>query len=52
MNRVVEDADATKAIPRPVVSPGYAQKLDGRLATCTGSSRWTSAPESLREQGI
>ena len=37
-NRVVEDKDATKAILRPVV--------------CLGSSRWTSAPEPLREQGI
>ncbi len=33
---------------RPVVTVSYAQTLDGRLATRTGSSRWISGPQSLR----
>jgi diaminohydroxyphosphoribosylaminopyrimidine deaminase/5-amino-6-(5-phosphoribosylamino)uracil reductase len=50
MNEMVDTVDATSdtPVPRPVVSVGYAQTLDGRLATSTGSSQWISAPESLR----
>ncbi len=33
---------------RPHVTISYAQTLDGRLATRTGSSQWISGPESLR----
>lgn len=33
---------------RPLVTVSYAQTLDGRLATSTGSSQWISGPESLR----
>jgi riboflavin-specific deaminase-like protein len=47
---MMDGVDTTKKIPipRPVVTLSYAQTLDGRLATCTGSSQWKSAPESLR----
>jgi 5-amino-6-(5-phosphoribosylamino)uracil reductase/diaminohydroxyphosphoribosylaminopyrimidine deaminase/5-amino-6-(5-phosphoribosylamino)uracil reductase len=47
---MIDDLDATRTIPivRPVVTVSYAQTLDGRLATSTGSSQWISGPESLR----
>lgn len=33
---------------RPSVTVSYAQTLDGRLATASGSSQWVSCPDSLR----
>jgi len=45
---MMDDVHTTKTIPRPVVTLSYAQSLDGRLATSTGSSQCISAPESLR----
>ena len=37
-----------RANTRPVVTVSYAQTLDGRLATTSGSSQWISSSESLR----
>ena len=50
MSGIGDSVDATYGTPapRPVVILGFAQTLDGRLATSTGSSRWISAPQSLR----
>jgi len=47
---MVDSVNAAKrdASSRPVVTLSYAQTLDGRLATSTGSSQWISSPESLR----
>src|ERR687897_2415992 len=47
---MADDVDTTRDIlvPRPAVTLSYAQTLDGRLATSTGSSQWISSPESLR----
>lgn len=38
----------TTARERPFVTVSYAQTLDGRSATVTGSSQWISGPASLR----
>lgn len=39
--------DERGEITRPTVTVSYAQTLDGRLATATGSSQWISCPDSL-----
>jgi diaminohydroxyphosphoribosylaminopyrimidine deaminase/5-amino-6-(5-phosphoribosylamino)uracil reductase len=50
MTKITEVAGSTKSapVPRPVVTLSYAQTLDGRIATSTGSSQWISSPPSLR----
>src|SRR6266540_1063877 len=37
-----------RSLGRPVVTIHYAQTLDGRIATRTGSSQWISGDASLR----
>jgi riboflavin-specific deaminase-like protein len=43
-----ESRTALGSSDRPFVTVSYAQTLDGRLATMTGSSQWISGSESLR----
>ena len=44
----MNEGDGAANPARPAVTVSYAQTLDGRLATRTGSSQWISGPESLR----
>ena len=48
MNRQQPKRSADAKPDRPRVLIHYAQTLDGRIATRTGSSRWISGDESLR----
>jgi len=48
MDETYADCPADARPTRPRVLIHYAQTLDGRIATRTGSSRWISGAESLR----
>src|SRR4051812_48816908 len=48
MNGLHEERVVDPRTDRPRVLVHYAQTLDGRIATSTGSSRWISGDESLR----
>jgi len=50
MSKITDDVGLKEGAPvsRPVVTLSYAQTLDGRIATSTGSSQWISSPRSLR----
>jgi diaminohydroxyphosphoribosylaminopyrimidine deaminase/5-amino-6-(5-phosphoribosylamino)uracil reductase len=48
VNGAAPDHGEPPAMPRPFVTVSYAQTIDGRLATATGSSRWISGNDSLR----
>jgi GTP cyclohydrolase II len=48
MNGLHEERVVDPRTARPRVLVHYAQTLDGRIATSTGSSRWISGDESLR----
>jgi 5-amino-6-(5-phosphoribosylamino)uracil reductase/diaminohydroxyphosphoribosylaminopyrimidine deaminase/5-amino-6-(5-phosphoribosylamino)uracil reductase len=48
VNGAAPDHRELLATPRPFVTVSYAQTIDGRLATSTGSSRWISGDDALR----
>lgn len=48
VNGAAPDQGDPPVMPRPFVTVSYAQTIDGRLATSTGSSRWISGDDSLR----